>query len=296
MSDTNIELPAHLRNNDEAAKRALADAASMASSSNSVPRISLRGREFRLIENGEEVRKVRDKLRVIILGVEPEAGRMIKTFYKDGYKQGAKEPPTCSSSTGVAPDPWVQNKQHTNCGQCPKNVFGSATSPSGKQTKACRDSKQVWVAMADDPKPLDERTQYGMNVTVASLKAFAEHGRKLAGIGQAPCVAITELEMLDTEFPQLAFHLVGWVDEPTMKISLDIASKRPWAMFRSALALSNEGESSATVALPMQLPSHLQGGTSVIPPAQTIVQQAQPATAPTPPVSSQQIDDAVGNW
>lgn len=295
MSDPNLQLPAHLQNNDELAKRALADAQSMASSSNSVPRISLRGREFRLIENGEEVRKVRDSLKVIILGVEPEQGRMIKTYYKDGYKQGAKEPPTCSSSTGVRPDPWVQNKQADNCAQCPKNVFGSATSPSGKQTKACRDSKQIWVGMADDPKPLNERTQYGLNVTVASLKAFAEYGRKLSALGQAPCVAITELVMLDTEFPQLDFKLAGWVDEPTMKLSLDIANKRPWAAFKSALALSNEGEAQRS-SLPMALPAHLQGGTAQ--PAQQAAPQQPPFEGGTPSrtVDTKTIDDAVGNW
>ena len=152
-----MELPEYMKGSD-AAKRALMDAASMASSSNSVPRISLRGREFRFVVNGEEVEKVRDSIETIILGVEPGPGLMIKTFYEKGYQSGAKEPPTCASDDGVAPSPWVTKKQAQTCNQCPKNAFGSATSPQGKPTKACRDSKRVWLVKANEEKPIVERT------------------------------------------------------------------------------------------------------------------------------------------
>src|ERR1044072_6218380 len=106
-----LAIPAHLQNNDEAAKRALQDAQSMSAASNSVPRISLRGREFRFVESGEEVKKVRDRIRVVILGVEPDGKAMIKTWYKGGYTSGSKEPPTCSSDDGIRPSNWVQEKQ-----------------------------------------------------------------------------------------------------------------------------------------------------------------------------------------
>lgn len=316
-----IELPEHLRTGPlaEAAARALQDASSMAASSNSVPRISLLGREFRLVESGDTIAKFRDYLNVHILGVEPDAGRMIKTFYKDGYKQGAKEPPTCSSDDGIAPAPWVTEKQSQQCQTCPKNAFGSATSPSGKATKACRDSKRVWLKIADGnmhtptigQPPVEfkqpafgERTLYGMNVTVASLKAFSDYGKMLSGLGQGPAVCVTQLLMIDSEFPQLNFKLHAWVDAVTAPLALEQAEKRPWKIkyANAGLALAGPDGGSTRQSLPTSLPglpAHLQKpavtepqGTQTVvdaPPAETTQVAAQP-------VNIADIDDAVGKW
>lgn len=319
MSDQNLALPAHLQNNDEAAKRALQDAQSMSSASNSIPRVSLKGREFRLVENGEEVRKIRDRMRVIILGVEPDGRAMIKTWYKDGYKSGSKEPPTCSSDNGIAPSPWVQEKQAPQCASCPKNQFGSATSPSGKATKACRDSKRIWVVEAElqdgtnadgsykwkpNPEPLEERTQYGLNVTVASLKSFAELGRTLSGYGQSPCVAVTEMEMLDKEYPELKFHLVGWLNAADTPKSLEINTKRPWKLFSNTQALLGNDAPASSTRLPLSLPAHLQPGNAAAPAAAPAPAQAgDPPFDPNvvdvaakPAPSNKDIDDAIAGF
>lgn len=291
-----IELPEHLRTGPlaEAAARALQDAASMAASSNSIPRISLRGREFRFIEDGEEIAKVRDSVDVIIVGVEPAAHSMIKTFYAAGYTSGAKEPPTCSSEDGIAPASWVQEKQHSNCQQCPKNAFGSAKSPSGKPTKACRDSKRIWLKAApnkDIPgsdKPFNDRTLYGMSVTVASLKAFADHGRALAALGQGPAVAVTKMIMLDKEYPQLDFKIEAWLDAETAPLSLKMAAERPWNInFKNAglaLAMGESAMGNAPKAtLPMAVPDHLKP-------------KAVDVTDPRPTPSAADFDDAVNAW
>lgn len=307
-----IELPEHLRTGPmaEAAAKALQDANSMAASSNSVPRLSLKGREFHLIENGEEVAKFRDKLDVIIIGVEPDAGRMIKTFYAKGYTSGAKEPPTCSSDDGIAPAPWVNDKQSQTCQACPKNQFGSATSPNGKPTKACRDSKRIWFKLADSNVmgdgqggskpypvgPFNERTLYGANVTVASLKSFSEHGRQLSAMGQPPAVCVTRLLMVDKEFPELEFKLFAWLGAEEAPLSLKMAEQRPWKIqYKSAgLALAGDGGPtrqalpSSLPGAPPPVPAHLAQGT------QTIVDAAPPA--PTTPVDTKKIDDAIGNW
>lgn len=295
-----MEVPEHLRQGPlaEQAAKALEDAAAAASASNSVPRISLRGREFRLIEGGEEVAKFRDQLFVTILGVEPEAGRMIKTYYAKGYQSGAKEPPTCSSEDGIAPAVWVTDRQSSHCQTCPKNVFGSAKSPTGKPTKACRDSKRIWLKLAEGNKAGDkpyelaefnERTLYGLNVTVASLKAFSEYGRTLAGLGQGPAVCVTKITMLDMEFPQLEFAIHAWLDAPTATKSLQYSADRPWKIqYRNAgLALSQGEPAAPTVALP----------TSAAPPVPSHLAQPTGTVAPTAqPPSSQVIDDQIQNW
>lgn len=255
-----MELPEYMKGSD-AAKRALMDAASMASSSNSVPRISLRGREFRFVVNGEEVEKVRDSIETIILGVEPGPGLMIKTFYEKGYQSGAKEPPTCASDDGVAPSPWVTKKQAQTCNQCPKNAFGSATSPQGKPTKACRDSKRVWLVKANEEKPIAERTIYGLNVTVASLKAFSDYGRTLMGINASPCLAVTKINMLDREFPELSFEVSRWVTKDEMDVTLRLSNDRPWKTYAAAgiaLSMSDQPQVQALPSsLPGQPPAHI---------------------------------------
>lgn len=311
-----IELPEHLRTGPlaEAAARALNDAASMASASNSVPRISLRGREFRFIENGEEVLKLRDSVDVIMMGVEPGPNLMIKTYYAGAYTAGSKEPPSCASDDGLRPSPWVQSKQSETCKDCKWNQFGSATSPSGKATKKCRDSKRVWLKLADtnvvNGQPiklpeLKERTLYGMNITVASLKAFSDHGRKLASLGQGPAVCVTRIKMLDMEYPQVDFEIAAWLDAVQAPLSLQMAAERPWKIFSNAgLALAApEGSTKAGLpsALPgQQVPAHLQpqAQTTAAPaPAQQEVLDAVPASPPpSRPVPNEDIDDAVGKW
>ncbi len=319
-----IELPEHLRTGPmaEAAQKALNDANSMAASSNSVPRISLRGREFRLVANGEEGDRFRDFLDVIILGVEPGPGKMIKTFYAKGYTSGAKEPPTCSSDDGITPSPWVTEKQANQCAQCPKNVFGSGTSPTGKATKACRDSKRIWVKLAagnnavgapgstptecgESKKPLADRMLFGLNVTVASLKSFSEHGRVLTGLGQPPAVCVTRMHMLDMEYPQLDFKLTAWLSAADAPIALEQSEKRPWQVFKAAgLALAG-GDGPVRSSLPTTLPGvpeHLR--TTATTPVQTaepqgtqtIVHQNEMPSTPIKSVDNKSIDDQIKDW
>lgn len=311
MSNPNIEIPEHLRTGPlaEAAQKSLQDAASMASSSNSVPRISLRGREFRLVEGGEDIAKFRDYLDVVILGVEPGQGNMIKTFYAKGYTSGAKEPPTCASDDGITPSPWVQEKQAQQCRTCSKNQFGSAISPSGKQTKACRDSKRVWLVLAKGNKQgekefevsntLSERTMYGLNVTVASLKAFAEHGRQLTSLGQGPAVCVTRLSMLDMEYPQLEFSVQAWLSADDAPQSLKLADNRPWKVYNSsalALAMAGaEGAPAAKTVLPMSVPDHLKPKAAAEMPASTVASEVVDAQ-PVKDVSNKDIDDAIDKW
>lgn len=307
-----IELPEHLRNGPlaEQAAKSLRDAQSMAAASNSVPRISLKGREFHLMVDGEEEAKFRDYLDVCVVGVEPEGGLMVKAWYKNGYQAGAKEPPTCASDDGIAPSSWVQEPQSRTCRECAKNKFGSAISPSGKQTKACRDSKRAWVkimpgnlmvmAPGQPPapypgaeKPFADRTLFGLNITVASLKAWSEHGKKLLSLGQGPAVCVTRLLMQDGDYPMLDFAIASWLSADDTGVSLKLSNDRPWRMMANAgLALSAPEAGATKAGVPTSLPAippHLQTGTVS---DATVVDATAPKTAP----SAAQINDAVKNW
>lgn len=182
---------------------------SLASASISIPRISLRGRTFRFIESGEEKHKQNEMIHVVVLGVEPEPGRFIKTFYEGQYVSGDSAPPTCASSNGVNPEPWVTSPQSQYCATCQKNQFGSATSRIGRKTKACRDSKRIWVVKPDDVGG----TVYGLNVPVTSLKALAEFGGSVKGMNVPLSSVVVQIGMTDAEYPLLTFAIAGFLDE-----------------------------------------------------------------------------------
>lgn len=219
MSDKLI-LPDYLKNT--AFQNNEAD--SLASSSTSVPRISLRGRKFRVIVSGEEIKKPSDELKVVILAVEPEAHHFIKTFYDGQYVSGDSSPPSCASSNGVTPDIWVQSPQSNRCATCPKNQFGSATSRDGKKAKACKDSKRLWVVMPDDVSG----SVFALNIPVSSLKNVADYGKKLKQNGFPISAVVTKLIMEDAEYPKIQFEIDGFLDETNGKAAIERNIARDW--------------------------------------------------------------------
>lgn len=281
-----LQIPEYLKGLAPAASQ---DLNAAIASSISVPRLSLRGKVFRFIENGEEIKKSNTPVDVIILGVEPEAGRMIKTYYEKGYQPGNTDPPDCASHDGLRPSPWVNKPQAEFCQACKWNAFGSATSPNGKPTKKCRDAKQLWLLRTDDPQGL-EGVQYGLNVSVSSLKAFSEYGRKLQANGLQFSMVITKLTFADSEFPQLEFEVAGFVSEAQIQATLKLTQSRPWRATAASLALaapSDHGPATPTMVLP----------------GQTIPPQNQAVPPGTPPqvevldkAANKPVDDLLKQW
>lgn len=222
MSNENQEaLPEYLKSR---LQQQNGDSDSLASSSMSIPRVSLRGRKFRLTEGGEELAKPSDSLDVVILAVEPGTGFFIKTYYEGGYQSGDNSPPTCASSNGQNPDGWVTSPVNDRCNTCRMNQFGSATSRTGKKAKACRDSKRLWVAKPDDI----DGTVFAMGVPVTSLKNVSEYGRKLKTNGYPLAAVITTMTMEDAEYPQVEFAMKGFLPETEGLLALNRSVARNW--------------------------------------------------------------------
>lgn len=256
------------------------DADSMASASNSIPRISLKGKKFQFI-NGDDESKKSEKIHVVILAVDPEGGRMIKTFYASGYNPTDTAPPDCSSSDGIGPDSWVQKPVSTNCNGCPKNIFGSATSPSGKKTKACRDAKRLWVVKADDVGG----TVYGLNVPVTSLKNMSEYGRDIKSAGAPLSAIITEIYMdEESEFPMIHFKRLGFLNEEFGSLAIERNTSRDWmASVNTANRLAAPASSGAP-ALPPARAANMQD---------VIVAEISEANAAA---SGKSVDDIANQW
>lgn len=194
------------------------------SAGQAMPRISLKGSQFRFNKDGEEVFKTPNPIDVVIIGVQPESG-MAKTFYIDGYKPGDTSPPDCSSLDGVRPDSWVSNPQSPNCASCQYNKWGSATSQTGKKAKACKDSKRLLLTVPKDP---ENGTLYMLNVTVSSLKALSEYGKFLVANHLPISSVITRISMVDADFPQISFEFKEILGEEKCKAAIARNQKKEW--------------------------------------------------------------------
>jgi len=108
-------------------------------------RISLRGKKFRLVVDGEELSTLKaESLDVVIVNATKDISR---TFYSKAYDPKADAvPPDCWSKDGVAPDAAAAAPQASKCDSCPQNIKGSGQGNS----RACRFSKRLAIALADD--------------------------------------------------------------------------------------------------------------------------------------------------
>lgn len=242
------QLPAHLQAHIKQ-NAPSADVASLATAQSSTPRVSLRGRQFRFIEDGEEKSKSAGPINVHIVGVEPGPGKFTKTWYEKAYSGQAADnsPPDCSSDDGVRPNPWISKPQHSDCATCPKNQFGSATSRTGKPSKACNDSKRLFITKENDI----DGTLYLLQTPVSSLKAMANYGRKLADMGVELWMPVTQLAMADAEFPELEFDVHSFITEEQMEPLKLRSEKKEWNAQRLALANAQAN------APQRQLPDHI---------------------------------------
>ena len=248
MSSNELAVPDYLKNQTPA--EASSDVDSLASASLSIPRISLKGKKFRVILDGEEVKKPSPELEVVILAVEPGPGLFIKTYYEGQYNPNDTSPPACASSNGVTPDAWVTNPKNDRCSTCQMNVFGSATAvTSGKKAKACKDSKRIWVTLPDDI----DGTVFALGVPVTSLKNVSNYAKELQKHNY-PMTAIVTMMSIDDEadFPVVQFNVSRFLDEEGYNKATARNAAKDWDIAKASTApmLENRGEAAAPKNLP----------------------------------------------
>lgn len=179
-----------------------------------LPRISIKGSTFRIVEGSSETVLEERKLNVIIVGANPN---LSKQFYA---KKWTGEPddsgaPDCQSLDGIRPDSSVVNPQHDLCATCPQNAWGSKINEAGKQMKACADQKRLAVVAANAPGG----TVYLLTVTPAALSNLRDYHNTLTRNGYPPECVVTQISFdTSASFPKLAFKFNKFVDEDTMGV------------------------------------------------------------------------------
>ena len=200
--------PAHLQKYSDQVK----DAANLVTGFNSLPKMSIKGKQFRFMQDDKEFAyPLGQALRCVILATDPPQG-LAKAWYEASYSDTAEfSLPDCFSANGVKPDSSAEKKQARSCAECPKNAFGSGVNDKGVATKgkACADVKNLFIVEAHQ---LDEPIMV-MRVPATSLKALSSYGRQLAKNNAAPQFVVTEIQFANETHPQLTFKAASWLDE-----------------------------------------------------------------------------------
>lgn len=205
---SNVALPAHLANRLNQPSQLGAAVTAGISSGVAVPRISIKGSRFRIVEDGAELVLNTLETDVIIVGANPHLTKM--WYAKKWNPDDEPGAPDCFSHNGIRPDVEAENPQATLCASCPKNQWGSSLADNGQKLKACSDSKRLAVVSASDP----EGTVYLLSVTPAALKGLNQYHRELAQKGIPAEVVITKLGFDSAaSFPKLTFRFGGFIPE-----------------------------------------------------------------------------------
>lgn len=210
----NIKVPAHLASR-MGSQSALAQSLTggLSTGGESIPRISIKGARFRIVDGDTETVLDSTTLDVVIVGANP---RLSKTWYSKQWTPDAEpSAPECFSLDGIGPDPQSANPQNDLCASCPQNAWGSKVTPQGQQVKACADQKRLAVVAADDA----DGPVYLLQVTPAALKGLNQYQKELSVRGIPPEIVKTKVSFdTDASFPKLKFTFGGFLDEDVQTV------------------------------------------------------------------------------
>ena len=213
------KLPAHLQH---LAGKLTTSSLSSGISAGGHPRISIKGGRFRLQQtNGEELIVPQLHLDVIIVDAND---KLSKIYYASKWDSSTPdgEAPDCWSDNGIAPSTGAKTPQHSNCAQCPHNVWGSKINEtSGKQSKACGDTKKLAVLIATNPSgPVFE-----LRVPGDSLKNLATYATGLEKHGVPFSTVITRVTFdTDVSHQRLIFNPAYGAEGEMPYINAEMAS------------------------------------------------------------------------
>lgn len=265
---TNIKIPAHLANRIGQPSALAASIGGGLGGGESIPRISIKGSRFRIVEGGNETVLDTTTLNVVVVGANP---RLSKTWYAKAW-DGNSEPsaPDCFSLDGISPHTDSTQPQNDLCASCPHNAWGSKKGPQGQDLKACTDAKRLAVVAAEDPTgPV-----YLLSVTPAALKGLNAYQKELAVRGIAPEIVVTKITFdTSASFPKLAFGFGGFLDEDT-QAAVD-------SLFGSDTVKEITGEKSAAAAVPQPVAQRQAVKAAPLPPPAPVVEEVE-EEAPAP--------------
>jgi len=127
-----------------------------------------------------------DTIKVVVVGSVRE-----NNWYAKPFDSENPTGPACFAfsvpGTPMRPHETIKDPQAPVCGECPKNVFGSATVGRGK---ACKNIVKLSVIMADELDSDGPPQSAMLRVPVTSAKNWEEYVRELATSSSRPPYAV----------------------------------------------------------------------------------------------------------
>jgi hypothetical protein len=261
----------------------------------SYPILRIKGKVWSITRGGNDPQVLmradgdgpRNSVEVVVLAASQYVS---KVFYEHGYEEGSTNPPDCFSPNGIAPDAGSAKRQHATCAGCPQNAWGSRITPSGKQGKACADSKRVAVSPLHDIRNEAMGGPMLLRVPGASLNDFANYGRQMKAMGNDYFAAGTKLSFDPGEaYPKLVLEPIRpLVDEEARAVVEARAGDQVKAILAEGSEVTQEPPPGLKLppAFTQPVPPPVQG----VPPQYVSPQYVPPA--PPPPVAPQYVAPA----
>jgi hypothetical protein len=215
-------------------------------------RISIKGKAFRQVVNGEEIYVSEDRtLDVILVNAAPVS----RQYYEGAYDPKATAiPPTCWSSNTQTPDPSVpaDQRQSDKCMTCPQNIKGSGQGES----RSCRFSQRVAVLLDGD---LEKKEVYQLQLPATSVfgdgkdgkMGLQAYGKFLAANNVHAISVITRMKFdVASEQPKLSFNAVRPLDQEELDIALEMrdSAEAKTAVTMTVGAFDGEKKAAASAA------------------------------------------------
>lgn len=189
--------------------------------------VGYRGKVWSIKHQGKETQLMRDdgdgprgSIEVVIVKA---ASAISKIFYANGYQDGSNAAPDCWSTNGVTPDAAAQNKQNATCAGCPMNAWGSRVTESGKQGKACSDSRRIAIVPLNDMA----NDMFGgpmlLRIPAASLKDLKAYGELLNSYHYPYYACATRISFDPKEaYPKFVFSAIRPLSDEEATTIMDL--------------------------------------------------------------------------
>jgi hypothetical protein len=225
-------------------------------------------------------------LDVVILATSPNIS---KTYYDKRFSEGDNGGPDCFSLDGLRPDPQATSPQCSSCAACPKNVYGSRMSESGKKAKACQDNRILTLVPHGDIANEGYGGPMMLRVPPMSLANAAAYGRELGRFNADLHMVVTRIGFDYTvAFPLMTFQTLGWLDDAAARDV--VAMREPGSdgrrMIDKILSTADHETGDATTASPLAQggpPAAFAAPAAAVPPAAPAPASAPAQTAPAAP-------------
>lgn len=183
-------------------------------------RISLKGRRFRMIVDGEQISVSKeDSMNVVVVN----AAAVSRTYYEGTYDPNNPTAPSCWSVDTRVPSPDVPAEQRkaSRCADCPMNVKGSGQSGN---SRACRFNQRLAITLEGKPDEV-----YQLQLPATSIFGEAVNGQmpmqayaKLLNAHNTPIIAVMTQMTFDenAEQPKLFFKPVRPLNEEELEAAV----------------------------------------------------------------------------